>query len=125
MGDVIKVGPIKVHTGVAEKPELDNCGDLQLMAWKSEDIYVVAIRGTYSDPQWAINFQAKAQQVTFQGQAGDQRKIHKGMYDAVADNLLKLTKIFDQYNGEKRVIFTGHSLGYGVAQILALKLFDF
>ena len=48
------------------------------------------------------------------------------MYEAVSqnNNFEKITAIFNKYEGQKRVILTGHSLGFGLSQILALKMLE-
>ena len=63
-GNIIDVVQVKVNvkTGLKGKDEPKEIpgGNLQLMAWKYKDIFVVAIRGTHGKENWAINFQAHA-----------------------------------------------------------------
>ena len=52
--------------------------------------------------------------------------LHRGQYEAINDdnNLSKISAIFKKYDGESRVIFTGHSLGFGLSQFLVMDMMD-
>jgi len=57
-------------------------------------------------------------------------RVHRGQYEAIngkfndQENLSKISAIFKKYDGESRVIFTGHSLGFGLAQFLVMDMMD-
>lgn len=90
----------------------------------SNDMLIVAIRGTNSITDWLLNF--KFVLVDFgEDSSGDivaNAKVHHGFrmqYTAVVKVLGE--KIRDHLLGGGNVLFTGHSLGAAVSTILALR----
>ena len=83
------------------------------------DAIVVSIRGTWSIIDSVADLLAKGVPFAFRGVSG---YAHEGVLRCAEKKYAALLPLFNDLDGTRRLIFTGHSLGGGVAILLAMMV---
>ncbi|KAJ3319246.1 hypothetical protein HDV06_006574 [Boothiomyces sp. JEL0866] len=104
------------HVALPDTELYTHTNGVQFLVHQSEKHLLVAIRGSYNVQNWITNLDIEMITV-------ENAKVHSGFYTVGLELYERLCKIL-AIHSQKKVVFTGHSLGGAIAKILQFIHFE-